>query len=51
MVVLLLRGIQRMNNINVGCPRCGSLNVKVVSDITETTKGFGAGKGCLGYIC
>jgi hypothetical protein len=50
MVVLLLRGIQRMNNINVGCPRCGSLNVKVVSDITETTKGFGAGKGCLGYI-
>jgi hypothetical protein len=40
-----------MGKVSVGCPKCGSLNVQVVSDVTETTKGFGAGKGCLGYIC
>jgi hypothetical protein len=30
------------------CPKCGSMNIQVVSQ-TET-KGFGAGKGCLGTI-
>jgi ribosomal protein L40E len=40
-----------MNNVIVGCPKCGSQNVRVVSDVTSSTKGFGAGKGCLGYIC
>lgn len=36
--------------INGGCPNCGSYNVQVVTETNGTTKGFGAGKGCLGAI-
>lgn len=32
----------------MGCPRCGSPNVQIVME--SETKGFGAGKGCLGYL-
>lgn len=32
----------------MGCPNCGSHNIQVVNQVT--TKGFGAGKGCLGYL-
>ncbi|MFD0617225.1 hypothetical protein ACFQZR_07090 [Paenibacillus sp. GCM10027629] len=32
----------------MSCPRCGSHQVQVVSE--SETKGFGAGKGCLGYL-
>ena len=40
-----------MSNMIIGCPKCGSQNVRVVSDVTSSTKGFGTAKGCLGYIC
>jgi len=30
------------------CPKCGEMNIQAVSQ-TET-KGFGAGKGCLGML-
>lgn len=34
-----------------GCPKCGSGNLQIINDSTIETKGFGAGKGCLGVIC
>lgn len=30
----------------MACPKCGSNNIQVISE----SKGFGAGKGCLGWI-
>lgn len=36
--------------MNIGCPRCGSTDIEVVTETNGTTKGFGAGKGCCGYI-
>lgn len=33
------------------CPKCGSSNIQIVNDSTTKVKGFGVGKGCLGYIC
>lgn len=30
----------------MSCPKCGSNNIQVVNE----TKGFGAGKGCLGFL-
>lgn len=32
----------------MGCPNCGSNNIQVINEVE--TKGFGAGKGCLGYL-
>lgn len=34
-----------------GCPKCGSNNLQIINDVTTETKGFGAGKGCLGALC
>ena len=31
-----------------GCPKCGSQNITVLSDFSS--KGFGGGKGCFGYL-
>lgn len=36
---------------NGTCPKCGSQNIQLVSDSSSKSKGFGAGKGCLGAIC
>lgn len=37
-----------IGGVTMGCPKCGSENVQIV---TETqTKGFGTGKGCLGFF-
>lgn len=40
-----------MINNNGVCPRCGSRNIQIINDYTTETKGFGVGKGCLGYLC
>lgn len=32
------------------CPRCGSTHVQIVNEVNTETKGYGAGKGCLGYL-
>lgn len=32
----------------MACPKCGSENVQVVTE--SKSKGFGAGKGCLGAL-
>lgn len=40
-----------MINQNGVCPRCGSTNIHIINDSVTETKGFGVGKGCLGYIC
>lgn len=40
-----------MNAVKIGCPRCGSQNIQIVSDVSSSSKGFGVGKGCLGYLC
>ena len=40
-----------MSNVKTGCPKCGSQNIQIVSDVSSSSKGFGVGKGCLGYIC
>ncbi len=40
------------NSSNIsGCPRCGSHNIKVVSETNGKSQGFDLGKGCLGYLC
>lgn len=49
----LISNVQTANN-SVKCPNCGSGNI-VFTPITTTstegkTKGFGAGKSCLGFI-
>lgn len=36
--------------IQGGCPKCGSQNVQVTTETTAHTKGFGLGKGCLGWL-
>lgn len=36
---------------NVGCPNCGSTNIQIINNIEGSTKGYGVGKGCLGYLC
>lgn len=32
------------------CPRCNGSNLQIVSETEGSTKGYGAGKGCLGYL-
>ena len=32
------------------CPNCQSENVHLVKEVDTTTKGYGAGEGCCGYI-
>jgi len=32
------------------CPNCQSENVHLVREVDTTTKGYGAGEGCCGYI-
>lgn len=33
------------------CPKCGGTNCQILSETNTKGKDFGAGKGCLGYIC
>lgn len=33
------------------CPKCGSSNLHPITEVTSETKGFSAGKGCLGWLC
>lgn len=32
------------------CPRCGSENITLLTETHSHTKGYGLGKGCLGYL-
>lgn len=32
------------------CPKCGNPYMQAMSESDTDTKGFGAGKGCLGYL-
>lgn len=32
------------------CPNCGSDQCQIVADTQVETKGYGAGKGCCGFI-
>nr|WP_243206527.1 hypothetical protein [Neobittarella massiliensis] len=32
------------------CPKCGSENCQIIQETNGKTKGFGAGKGCLGTL-
>ncbi|MDL2214196.1 hypothetical protein LJB76_01390 [Clostridia bacterium OttesenSCG-928-O13] len=34
----------------MNCPRCGSPNLHPITETESETKGYGAGKGCLGYL-
>ena len=38
------------SNPSVCCPKCGSNNLQAVSESNTTGGGYGAGKGCCGYI-
>lgn len=33
------------------CPRCGADACQIVTETSSHYKGYGAGKGCLGYLC
>ena len=32
------------------CPRCGSTHLHPITESESDVKGYGAGKGCLGYL-
>ena len=32
------------------CPRCGSNNIQVITNMRTREKGFGVGKGCIGFL-
>lgn len=32
------------------CPRCGNDNLQAITETESDIKGYGAGKGCLGYL-
>lgn len=33
------------------CPKCGGEHCQLITESTSNFKGFGVGKGCLGYLC
>ncbi len=32
------------------CPKCGNPHLQAITESEYRTKGYGAGKGCLGYL-
>lgn len=34
----------------MSCPKCGSEDIEIITETSNSTQGFGAGKGCCGYI-
>lgn len=35
----------------MGCPKCGSEDIQIISETNGRTQGYGLGKGICGYLC
>ncbi|WP_353892467.1 hypothetical protein PRVXH_001813 [Proteinivorax hydrogeniformans] len=44
----MIKNIIIGEEVRMGCPNCKSENIQVINEVDS--KGYGAGKGCLGYL-